>query len=319
MLAPSPRAWAWRRMVGVVGGAVCCALGGAQASELSVVDGLGRVVRVPESPHRIVSIFSSNTDILDALGFADRIVGVESFTRRPQQVAALPKIGGRLGFSSDWTIALRPDLAIMTPARQAAEQMVDPLERVGVPALVLTHRTLSEINQNIRLVATLLGDASRGEAVAQALTARLNAVRSRVAGRAPLRALFIVGFVTDDALLAARPGTYTVDALEIAGGVLAIRPPRHSGQVSMEAALAADPDVILAAGTPDQLRRIAAAPGVDRTQAGRNGRLHVVSRAQFLVPGPLTVDGIETLAATLHPDAFASPLAPAPAAQGATP
>ena len=42
-------------------------------------------------------------------------------------------------------------------------------------------------------------------------------------------------------------------------------------------------------------------------RAVREGRAHTVLRAEFLIPGPRTVDGIERLANLLHPPTGAAP------------
>ncbi|MDP1465503.1 ABC transporter substrate-binding protein, partial [Klebsiella pneumoniae] len=94
--------------------------------------------------------FASNTELVAALGLLDRVVGVEDFTRFPPGVERIPKVGGRLGFSVDAVVARQPDLVIVTPARQAAHQLVDPMERIGVPVMVLLSRSLAEVMDNLR-------------------------------------------------------------------------------------------------------------------------------------------------------------------------
>jgi len=72
-------------------------------------------------------------------------------------------------------------------------------------------------------------------------------------------------------------------------------------QVSPEAVLAADPDVLLFAGSEEALRDLVAQPGWRGMRAVRVGRAATVSRSEFLIPGPRTVDGVEKLARWLHP------------------
>ena len=102
-----------------------------------------RSVTVPAPPQRIVTIFASNVEIVASLGLADRIVGIEAFTRYPREVLDRPLVGGRLGFSVDAVVALKPDLVVVTPSRQAANQLVDPMERLGVPIVVLLQRSVA--------------------------------------------------------------------------------------------------------------------------------------------------------------------------------
>ncbi|PZP90453.1 MAG: ABC transporter substrate-binding protein [Variovorax paradoxus] len=285
------------------GAAAGLALAGlpAQAAPTVLHDALGRRVVLPAPPQRIVTIFSSNTELVVSLGMLDRIVGVEDFTRFPPEVQRIAKVGGRLGFSADAVVAQRPDLVVVTPARQAAHQLVAPMERIGVPILVLLSRSLDEVLGNVRLIAQAGGVPERGEALAGRLEARLKTVDARVAGRALPSMLMLTGRLGNGMLLVARADTYTGEAMLRAGGRFALAGAGAVPQVSPEAVLAADPDVLLFAGTQDALRDLVSQPGWRDMRAVRTGRAVSVSRSEFLIPGPRTVDGVEKLAQWLHP------------------
>jgi iron complex transport system substrate-binding protein len=285
------------------GAAASLALAGlpAQAAPTVLHDALGRRVVLPAPPQRIVTIFSSNTELVVSLGMLDRIVGVEDFTRFPPEVQRIAKVGGRLGFSADAVVAQRPDLVVVTPARQAAHQLVAPMERIGVPILVLLSRSLDEVLGNVRLIAQAGGVPERGEALAGRLEARLKTVDARVAGRALPSMLMLTGRLGNGMLLVARADTYTGEAMLRAGGRFALAGAGAVPQVSPEAVLAADPDVLLFAGTQDALRDLVSQPGWRDMRAVRGGRAVTVARSEFLIPGPRTVDGVEKLAQWLHP------------------
>ena len=280
-----------------VGGAAAAA-----AEPVTVRDALGREVTVPAPPRRLVTIFSSNTELVAALGLADRIVGIEAFTRFPPEVVGRPLVGGRLGFSVDAVVGREPDLVVVTPARQAANQLVDPMQRLGIPILVLLHRTVPEILANIRLLATVCGVVERGEEVVARLQARLDRVKDLVEGQKAPSVIMVTGRLGNGMMLIARPGTYTGDAIRRAGGRFALDAGTIA-QVSPEAILKADPDVLLFAGSEKDLKELTQRPGWAEMRAVRDRRALVVSRAEFLIPGPRTLDGIEKLAALLHPPA----------------
>ncbi len=287
-----------RGLVRAGGGLALAALlpGARAAAPIALRDALDRPVVLPGPAQRIVTIFSSNTELVASLGLLERIVGVEEYTRFPAQAAALPKVGGRLGFSVDAVVALRPDLVIVTPARQAANQLVDPMERIGVPVMVLLSRSLEEVMDNVLRVAQAAGVEARGKALAASLAQRLRAVDRQMAGRIAPRSLMITGRMGNGMLLVARPGTYTSEAIVRAGARHAMADIGTLAQVSPEAALAADPDVLLFAGTQAALDELTSRPGWRDMRAVRAGRAITVSRSEFLIPGPRTFDGIESLA-----------------------
>jgi len=273
----------------------------AHAEPVTVHDAFDRAVMLAQPPQRIVPIFASNTEIVASLGLADRIVGIEAYTRYPPEVLDRPLVGGRLGFSVDAIVALRPDLVVVTPSRQAASQLVDPMERLGVPVLVLLGRSVEEILDNIRLVARASGVAERGEAVAKSFADRLARVASRVAGEPAPTVVMITGRLGNGLMLVARDGTYTGDAIVRAGGRFALPGTATLAQVSPESILRSDPDILLWAGSECDLKALIAEPGWADLRAVRTGRAFAVSRTELLIPGPRTIDGIEHLADLFHP------------------
>jgi iron complex transport system substrate-binding protein len=293
--------------VRIVSTIAICAAGfwsAAQAEPLVVQDALGRSVVFPESPKRIIPIFASNTEIVAALGLGDRVVGIEAYTRYPKEILGRPLVGGRLGFSVDSVVDLHPDVLIVTPSRQAANQLIDPMERLGIPIVVVLTRSVAEILSNIRLVAKIADIVPHGEEVATALEARMARVQEKVAGRGPPSVIMITGQLGNGLMLVARDGSYTGDAILRAGGRFGLPGTVALAQVSPEAILRADPDVLLFAGTQQGLQDLIAQPGWSQMRAVTMGRAHTVARVELLIPGPRTFDGIEHLAAIFHPEAF---------------
>jgi iron complex transport system substrate-binding protein len=277
----------------------------AQAEPLVVHDALDRAVTFAAPPQRIIPIFASNTEIVAALGLGDRVVGIESYTRYPKEILDRPLVGGRLGFSVDAVVQLHPDFLIVTPSRQAANQLIDPMERLGIPIVVVLTRSVAEILSNIRLVAKIAAIVPHGEEVATALEARLTRVQQKVAGQPKPTVIMITGQLGNGLMLVAREGTYTGDAIELAGGRFGLPGTIALAQVSPEAILQADPDVLLFAGSQQGLKDLIAQPGWSGMRAVKSGRAREVARVELLIPGPRTFDGIEHLAAIFHPEVFA--------------
>ena len=291
------------RVAGLVAACAFNAIDPAAAEPITVRDAFDRTVTLPTPPRRIVTIFSSNTEMVAALGLADRIVGIEAYTRFPPEMLGKPLVGGRLGFSVDAVVARQPDLVVVTPARQAAHQLVDPMERLGVPIVVLLQRNVAEIMANIRLLGRLGGVAERGEELAARLEARLARTTQRTARLDPPRVIMVTGRLGNGLLLVTRPTTYTGDAIVLAGGRFGLEGRGAIAQVSPEVVLNADPDVLLYAGAERDLNELIGHPGWADLRAVKTGRAHAVSRAELLIPGPRTIDGIERLAPLFHPAA----------------
>lgn len=258
--------------------------GAVLAAPVLVKDALGRTVRLENIPQRIVPIFSSNTELVAALGLVDRIVGIEAFTRFPPEVLGKPLIGGRLGFSVDTIVKQSPDLVVVTPARQAMHQVLEPMSRLNIPVIVLQSRSVHEVIENLRLLGRATGTEARAEPLARLYEARLQHVQARHNRRARPRAILITGRLGNGMVLIARSDTYTGDALRLAGADHALEQ-TVVPQISPEALIATDPDVLLYAGPAKHFEELLASPGWSLLRAVRDRRTYLVDRSEFLIPG----------------------------------
>lgn len=163
--------------------------------------------------------------------------------------------------------------------------------------------TLDEVLATITTVGGRLGVPGRAEELVAALRARLAAVAARVAGRSRPR-VAVVEWV-DPPFPAAH---WVPDQIAAAGGEpVACLPGQRSVPVDWEFFAAADPDVVVVApcgfglsGAVDQAAVVAQAlPG--REVWAIDGDAVIVR------PGPRLVDGVEALAALLHPHAGDGP------------
>ncbi|MYE19202.1 MAG: ABC transporter substrate-binding protein [Rhodospirillales bacterium] len=174
--------------------APCAVMAGSHGGwPREVTDALGRRVRIARRPARIVPVFSSNTEIVAALGGTERIVAIDGLTSYPPEVLDRPRIGSRIGFSPDIIARLGADLVIVTPSRHAAAQLLRPMRLAGVPVVVLEHPTLARILANIGLVGRAIGSELEARALTRAIKGELAVLAERFASRLPKRVYFETG------------------------------------------------------------------------------------------------------------------------------
>src|SRR4029453_11970469 len=82
------------------------------------------------SPHRIVSLIPSVTEMLFAIGAGDAVVGVSSFDHYPPAVARKTRVGGLLDTDFERILALKPDLVIVYGTQGP---LIERLTRAQVP------------------------------------------------------------------------------------------------------------------------------------------------------------------------------------------
>jgi iron complex transport system substrate-binding protein len=169
--------------------------------------------------------------------------------------------------------------------------------------------TLKDVLADAERLGAAAGTPDRGTALRRELEARLDAVRAALAGRERPR---VAALEWLDPVYAG--GHWVPEMIDAAGGIdVLAEPGDHSRVVSWEEVRAAEPDVVVVMPCGlylDEALAEATAHASDLASLGA-GEVHAVdAAASFSRPGPRLTDGVELLAAALHPgaDVAATPL-----------
>lgn len=280
---------------------------------------------------RLVSLLPSATEIVYALGLGDQLVGVTFECDEPaaarQEKAVV--VGGRdtSGMSpraiDDYVRAamaagedlytlraqalagLDPDLILTQDLCRVCAlpsgQVEHALGFLGCQADVLSldPHSLDDVLTTIELVGDRTGTADRASALVTGLRARLQAVDAAVVDRRRPR-VAVIEWV-DPPFTA---GHWVPDLVRAAGGEpVGAHPGARSIQSTWPEVRACEPDVVIVApcgfhldGAAEQAKTVSQElPDVPIWAIDADG---IVVR-----PGPRLVDGVEAIAAILHPDA----------------
>lgn len=280
---------------------------------------------------RIISLLPSATEIVYALGLDDQLVGVtfecdeppaarnehvvvvggrDTSGMTPGEIDAYVRAQAAVGadlyhLHEDALAGLDPDLVLTQDlcwvCALPSGQVSAALDFLGCSAevLALDPYSLDDVLGTISAVAVAAGVAARGKEVVVGLRARLDEVAAHVAGR-PRPRVAVIEWV-DPPFTA---GHWIPDLVCAAGGEpVCASPGERSVPTTWAALLEARPDVVVVSpcgyhldGAIEQAETVAAAlPGVPVWAIDGDGLI--------VRPGPRVVDGVEALAAILHPDA----------------
>jgi iron complex transport system substrate-binding protein len=290
---------------------------------------------------RIVSLLPAATEIADALGLMEQVVGVSHECDFPAEANKRPRVThcpvhGRGLTSAEidqwvkrslrengtiYTIdeplmrKLRPDIVLTQKLCDVCAVGYGTVARLagtlpGPPAVVnLEPTSLADIFDDIRHVADACGVKDRAEKLIGQLSRRVENVRQRAAQISHRPRCFLMEWIDPPFC----SGHWGPELVEIAGGFDSLgRKHQPSVQIEWQQVLEARPEVIVLAlcgydiaraeRDYELLRRL---PGFDSLPAAQNGRIHLLNAsAYFARPGPRIVDSVEVLAGILHPDEF---------------
>jgi iron complex transport system substrate-binding protein len=293
-----------RRAVLSVAALLAFVLPAAAAQSVTVTDATGRTVAIADTS-RIVSIGGAVTEILYALGVADRVVARDDTSVYPPQAMEKPSIGYVRALTAEGVLSLSPSVVIAVKGA-GPKEAIDVLEKASVPfVLVPDDHTAEGVAEKIRVVAAAAGVPERGAELAKAVEedlASFAAMREKITSRR--KAVFVLGLMGGSATLG---GAHTsADAIFALAGVdNALSAMDGFKPASDEAALASNPDavVIMAerghALTPDV---VFAMPVFADTPAAKARRLISMSGNYLLGFGPRTAHAARDLAAAVYPE-----------------
>jgi iron complex transport system substrate-binding protein len=293
------------------------------------------------STQRIVSLLPAATEIVCALGAADRLVGRSHECDYPPEIRALPvctssKLDGNAGsggidhqvkgllqeaasiyrLDGDLLQRLQPDV-IITQAQCAVCAVSLPELEAAIAGwagsrpqiLTLSPNRLADIWEDIRRVAVALDLPDCGREVLVSLKNRVVNVIEKTCGLKKRPVVACIEWI--EPLMAA--GNWVPELVELAGGINAAgEAGQHSPWMDWETLRRLDPEFIVVmpcgfdlARTRAEAVTLARHPSWASLRAVKNHRVFLTDGNQYFNrPGPRLVESLEILAEMIHPTLF---------------
>ena len=214
-------------------------------AQLVIEDDAGRRVALAAPAHRIVSLAPHLTEVLFAAGVGDRVVGVVAYSDYPAAARALPQVGGYSNIDMEAIAALRPDLVVAWKSGNR-DANLDRLAALGIPVYVNESRSLDDVARTLEALGRLGGNEGGGRTAAEAFRARKAALAARYSARPAVRTFYQIW---DKPLMTINGEHIISDVLRLCGGTNVFGElAQLAPTISVEAVLAANPEVVVASG-----------------------------------------------------------------------
>ncbi|HKT11780.1 MAG TPA: helical backbone metal receptor [Terriglobia bacterium] len=252
---------------------------------------------------RIVSLAPSATRTLWELGAAEHLAGVTRWCKDvvpAEAIAGLPVVGDCWDLDAQAVAKLKPDLVIGSVPYRA--EAVEGILKQGLRFLAKSPRTLDDIYGDIRLLSQIVCKTGEGEKLAAKMQTQIAAARERTAAMGKRPRVYCE--VWPNPLRSSE--RWVEELVEAAGGKFVPCPAGR--QVSAEEVIGADPEIIVlawaATGSRARADVVRRRPGWEQVSAVRNHRIHVFHDETLNTPAPILLEGLQALAAAIHPGSF---------------
>jgi iron complex transport system substrate-binding protein len=258
-------------------------------AEVVVTDDAGRVVHLLAPAQRIVSLAPHATELLFAAGAGRHVVGISAYSDYPEAARRLPQVSGGMRQDMERILALRPDLVVGWQSGNSQADL-EKLTALGIPVFLAEPQRLDAIPDTLLRLGRLAGSEQEAKTAAAAYRDTLKLLRSDYKGRQPVRVFFEISV---QPLMTLNHAHLVNDVLTVCGGRNVFAESNMiAPQVSVEAVMLQDPDVILFSdelGSSDDMRdwwreRV-------RLRAVRAGRVYAVPGALVLRQTPRVLLG----------------------------
>lgn len=231
--------------------------------------------------------------MLFAAGAGQRLIATVEYSDEPPAARQIPRIGDVVAIDMEKLLALRPEVAVVWPGGGNPAQ-IEEISRMGIPLYRQQVDLLSDLPGSIRRLGLLAGTSRAAEQSARELEERLAALGRRYGnGKHPTvmlevwnHPIYTIG------------GTHLMsDALKLCGARNVFGDLRDLGPaVDVEAVVARNPDIIIAAAPPGAgLEWLADWRRFSTLRAVRNGNLMTFEDQRLTRLGPSVVDATEAM------------------------
>ncbi|GGA39013.1 heme/hemin ABC transporter substrate-binding protein [Pelagibacterium lentulum] len=241
-------------------------------------------------PSRLISIGGSITEIIYELGKDDLLVARDSTATYPDQALQLPDVGYMRALAPEGVLSVEPS-AIIALEGSGPIDAIEVLENASVPIVFVPEIfTQDGVITKVRTVGEALNAENEAEALIGRIQADFDAVQDRISKiEQPKSVLFVLSMV-GGRVNAAGTGTAADGIIALAGARNAITEYEGYRQLSEEAIITANPDLVLVmdrggdhAASEDELL---SHPAIALTNAGQTGSVIRMDGSYLLGFGP---------------------------------
>ncbi len=284
---------------------------GCSSKPTTMQDREGNEFNVPKEVNTIISTAPSNTEVLVALGLADKLVAVDKYSADVEGISEdLPKIDFR-NPDAEAIIALNPDIVIASGHNKAGDE--DPfalIKEAGIPvAYIPSSYSIDGIYGDIEFIASLTDTEKEGKDLINSMKEEIEAIKA------------IGDTITDKKNvyfeIGAGSGLYTFgnetflnEMIETIGATNVFGEENSWITVTPEAVIDANPDVILAntPGTNEAgltaVEDIKSREGWDTITAVQNGAVYSIDNNASSRPSQNVIKALKEIAKAIYPDEY---------------
>ena len=268
----------------------------------------GNPITIPDKIDKIISIGTSNTEILAELGLGDKIIAVDVYSSDipglKSDIQLLPSI---TEIDNEFVIDLQPDVICVTGmSKVGGANPLQTVEDTGVCVIVIpSSASIGAIKEDIKFMAAVMGVESKGSRIIKDFEKEIDAIKKTGDTITDKKTVY---FEISPApwMYSFGSGTFLNEMIELIGAVNIFAAHDSWMSVAEEAVLDADPDVILTSTgwMDDAAGEIKERPGWEAITAVQNDAVYYIDADSSNRPSHHIIKALKEMAKAVYPGEY---------------
>ena len=282
-----------------------CLSAGALATPTE--DRAGEPIKLPEAVEKIVSMAPSTTRVLTDLGLADKLLAVDTYSAGYQpELAALPQFD-MMTPDTEQLAALQPDVIFITGmSLVGGDNPYQALIDLGIAVVQIpSSSSIADIQQDVLFIGECVGAQEKAQALVDDMQAAIDEIAA-IGATVTEKKRVAVEVAALPYLCYAGGNTYLDEMLRLIGAENAYGDGEPWASVTEEAAVAANPDVILTCISylDDPVGEILGREGWGEVAAIANGQVYRLDDESSNQPNHRIVIALRQMAEAVYPEVY---------------
>lgn len=267
---------------------------------ITVTDDLGRQLKIPRHPKRVMGLSPSATEMLFAVCNEETIIGRTQNCNYPAQVKKKPVVNN---YPMDYEalVKLKPDLVFTVEGITPPEAAVR-IQELGIPVYFQKFEQVNDIFDRLQNIGRIMHREAAAAYLVDSLQRQLKTIQTRITK--PERKLRVLAITWNDPVYVYGRNTIFTDKLRLIGAENAVTEIMQEPYPALtrEYILKLNPDIIIG-GTFGKMDSsfFTQYPELRRINAYRNRRVYAATDNLMSRPSPRVVESIRELQSFIKP------------------
>jgi iron complex transport system substrate-binding protein len=271
------------------------------------MDRAGNSIEIPEDVQRVISFAPSITQVIDEIGWLDKLVAVDS--QSPNYVEAVDELPQFDMMTPDLEAlaALEPDIMFVSGMSSAKgdnpfQQLID----LGVCVVTIPSSTSIEgVKEDNQFIADSLGQHEKGKQINEDMQERIDAIAA-IGSTIEEEKTIMFEIAALPTIYSFGKNTFLHEMIELIGAKNVFENEEGWISVNEEAAISENPDVILTSVNyiEDAVGEILAREGWENMKAIQNQDVYYIDNGKSSLSNHHIVEALEEMAKLVYPEKY---------------